>query len=58
MIERGPQQVAVKAGGDHFYYPGASGYINNCPTSYAYTDHVVLLVGYDDTHWIIKNSWG
>ena len=36
---------------------GKSGLINNCPTD-AGPDHAVLLVGYNSSHWFIKNSWG
>lgn len=50
--------VGVKAYGNHFQLPGAGGFINDCPTDFEYVDHVVLLVGYTKTHWIIKNSWG
>ena len=50
--------VGVKANGSHFHFPATDGYINNCPISFPHVDHVVLLVGYTSTHWIIKNSWG
>ena len=32
-----------------------SGIFNNCGSS---LDHAVLLVGYTDDYWKIKNSWG
>lgn len=31
--------------------------MDTCPSNVS-IDHAVLLVGYDSTHWIIKNSWG
>lgn len=48
--------VAVYAGNDDFMYTGASGEIA-CSESRS-IDHAVLLVGYNATHWFIKNSWG
>ena len=35
--------------------PYASGVYTDCSTN---IDHAVLLVGYTDQYWIIKNSWG
>lgn len=49
--------VGVTAGGNHFYYPPSSGNIDNCPVT-SWPDHVVQLVGYTSSRWIIKNSWG
>lgn len=37
-------------------YAGSSGLINKCAPGKI--DHAVLLVGYNITHWFIKNSWG
>lgn len=48
--------VGVNAGNPDFMY--TSGVVNNCANNPSYIDHVVLLVGYTETHWIIKNSWG
>jgi hypothetical protein len=30
----------------------------SCTSTATYSDHVVLLVGYTPTQWIIKNQWG
>jgi hypothetical protein len=37
-------------------YAGRSALIS-CPST-NYLNHAVLLVGYNSTHWFIKNSWG
>ena len=48
--------VGVHASNDNFMY--TSGIVNNCANVGAWTiDHVVLLIGYTSTHWIIKNSY-
>ena len=53
----GPLSVSVHSAHNSFRY--SSGYVNSCPSvNNSVTDHVVLLVGYTTTHWIIKNSWG
>lgn len=45
------------AGSDpSFKYAGPSGLISCAPLSQR--NHYVLLVGYNTTHWFIKNSWG
>lgn len=31
------------------------GILTNCPAG---TNHAVLLAGYTDTYWLVKNSWG
>lgn len=55
LVDNGPLSVGVYAGHNGFYYPGASGKVV-CPSGNI--DHAVLLVGYNSTHWFIKNSWG
>jgi hypothetical protein len=57
LTKSGPLTVAVYANHPAFQYVGSSGLINNCPTDGG-PDHAVLLVGYNSTHWFIKNSWG
>lgn len=57
LNDYGPISVGVYASHNGFWYAGASGAIE-CPASFSYIDHAVLLVGYNSTHWIIKNSWG
>jgi hypothetical protein len=37
-------------------YAGKTGLIDNCATNSV--DHAILLVGYNSTHWFVKNSWG
>lgn len=55
----GPVSVDIHGNNDAFKRIGSSGLINDCPPfSPGLTDHVVLLVGYNKTHWFIKNSWG
>lgn len=53
----GPITVAVSANNANFLYAGPTGLINSCPPADP-IDHAVLLVGYNTTHWFIKNSWG
>lgn len=57
LVNSGPLTVAVYAGNNAFTSVGFGGLINNCPTEGG-PDHAVLLVGYNSTHWFIKNSWG
>lgn len=52
----GPLTVGVNASHNAFWYAGSSGLIN-CPATTS-IDHAILLVGYNETHWFIKNSWG
>jgi len=54
-VNLGPISVAIQANQVVFlYYTG--GIISaNCGT---YTDHAVLVVGYGNGYWIVKNSWG
>lgn len=45
---------------DHFFQAYTSGVINKCKKIPRWTDHMVLLVGWDDSQgaWRLKNSWG
>ena len=45
----------MRDGHHEFYYP-EDGRIGNCELTGSY-DHTVLLVGYTEVAWIIKNSW-
>lgn len=58
MWARGPISVPVNATAFQTY---TGGIMSDCDGSWL-PDHVVLIVGYDDTfqppYWIIKNSWG
>ena len=56
MISYGPISVGVTGSDIGFYSVGSNGLIS-C-FSNTLIDHVVLLVGYNITHWFVKNSWG
>lgn len=56
LVNVGPLTVGVNASHNAFWYAGPSGLIN-CPNVTS-MDHAILLVGYNETHWFIKNSWG
>merc|ERR1712130_902378 len=53
LSTNGPIAIAVAA---HAWSGYKSGVLSNCPATTV--DHGVLLVGYTDSYWIIKNSWG
>lgn len=56
LVTYGPINVGVYASDYSFSYAGSSGLIS---CSYSSTiDHAILLVGYNTTHWFVKNSWG
>ena len=56
LVNYGPINVGVYASDPNFMYAGSSGGIT---CSYPPTiDHAIVLVGYNATHWIVKNSWG
>lgn len=52
VSENGPVSVCLDASNWSFY---KSGIFSNCGTV---QNHAVLLVGYDENRWIVKNSWG
>ena len=55
----GPINVGVYASDLNFGYAGSSGIISCSSSNSAYSiDHAILLVGYNTTHWFVKNSWG
>ena len=58
LIDYGPLTVGIDASSLQFQGAGASGLVS-CPASKSstYLNHAVLLVGYNTTHWFIKNSW-
>lgn len=56
LINHGPLTVGVHSKNPSFLYAGKSGLINFC--TQGPTDHAVLLVGFNSSHWFIKNSWG
>lgn len=57
LANNGPLTVGVYANHNGFMNVGSSGKVT-CPTTSSNIDHAILLVGYNTTHWIIKNSWG
>lgn len=56
LIENGPMIVFVEGNEIPFISAGPSGLIS-CSGIGAANYHV-LLVGYNSTHWFVKNSWG
>jgi len=56
LMTYGPMAVGVYASSDSFMYAGSTGLIEGCTAGS--TNHAILLVGYNSTHWFIKNSWG
>ncbi|RHY82987.1 hypothetical protein DYB37_008897 [Aphanomyces astaci] len=48
--------VVGVAAGNNEWKQYKSGVLNSCST--ADLDHAVVIVGYTDSHWKIKNSWG
>lgn len=53
---------AVQAGiyADSFFQFYNSGVFNNCKKNVKYTNHAIILCGWDDAKgaWLLKNSWG
>lgn len=56
LVTYGPIAVGVNGSSAYFQSVSSSGSIN-C-VGVTGIDHAVLLVGYNETHWFIKNSWG
>lgn len=55
-VSNGPVSVAVNAYMKIFqHYTGG---IINSPDCNKFTDHGVVIVGYGEDYWIVKNSWG
>ena len=52
-LRMGPLMVAISAEGWSSYKGG----ILQCEED-AEIDHEVLLVGYTEDYWVVKNSWG
>merc|ERR1712050_82194 len=53
-VNQQPVSIAVDAGAFQTYSSGIL-LASECGTQ---LDHGVLTVGYSDTYWIVKNSWG
>lgn len=56
LVSYGPINVGIRGTDANFMYAGSSGLIS-CGSS-SVIDHAIVLVGYNSTHWFIKNSWG
>lgn len=57
LVNNGPVAVPIQGSNTYFKYVGSDGIIDNCLSTTA-VDHAVVIVGYTETHWIIKNSHG
>nr|CAH7736089.1 unnamed protein product [Callosobruchus chinensis] len=53
----GPVSVAVDASHFMFYFGGVISQSCGCRSSDGFLNHGVLLVGYGEDYWIVKNSW-
>ena len=53
LLQDGPLNIALSA--DNWEYYGSG--VFSCP-SWAGVNHAVLLVGYTEEYWIVKNEWG
>lgn len=57
LVQDSPIQVGIAASYQFIYYK--SGIIDcGCKTFDYEINHAVLLYGYDQKGWLIKNSWG
>jgi C1A family cysteine protease len=54
-VAKGPVSVAIEADQMGFQTYKSGVFSGNCGTQ---LDHGVLVVGYSDDYWIVKNSWG
>ncbi|EDQ90321.1 uncharacterized protein MONBRDRAFT_1982, partial [Monosiga brevicollis MX1] len=54
-VAKGPVSVAIEADQSGFQLYKSGVFDGNCGTN---LDHGVLVVGYTDDYWIVKNSWG
>jgi cathepsin L len=55
LVEYGPVFVSVKAGG--MGWAGTTPKVTSC-SKRGTANHMVVIVGYDEKGWIIRNSWG
>lgn len=55
LVNNGPLFVTVMAGGSG--WNGSTDKVTSCRKR-GTTNHMVLITGYDENGWIIKNSWG
>jgi len=57
LVTYGPISVGVIANQAAFLNVGSSGLIS-CINNVGQIDHAITLVGYNSSHWFVKNSWG
>ena len=57
LYDYGPIGVGIRSRDAVFRTYGGGGVMTGCAST-VYIDHVVLLVGWTEEGWIIKNSWG
>lgn len=50
-----PPTVAVHVDNDKWQFYGKGVIDYNCSTS---LNHGIIITGYNDDHWLVKNSWG
>jgi C1A family cysteine protease len=56
VVQQGPLTVTIDASAEIFqFYTGGIIYPSECDTE---LNHAVQLVGYNDSYWIVRNSWG
>jgi len=55
LVTKSPLFITVMAGGRG--WTGSTGEVTSCRRRGG-TNHMIILVGYDETGWIIRNSWG
>ncbi len=53
LLQDGPLAIEISSDGWDTYSSG----VFSCPSN-ANVDHAVLLIGYTDAYWLVKNQWG
>lgn len=57
-VTYGPVAVSICVGEKNADYKSYDGYLYEGPCEEGSTDHAILLVGYTETSYILKNSYG
>jgi C1A family cysteine protease len=57
MLLKKPINVNLCSKDLQFYAPNSGSRTLSCTSGQTNRDHTVLLVGYTETEWIIKNQW-